>query len=458
MSGVSNLDKQTAAEITPPPRMLGNSDVRVIMQFAEMMPENAEILEIGPWLGGLTCLLADYGNISVVDRFLWTEANAENYPGIAAPNANFRHVFETNMAIANVPVHIIEADFAEFVWTGGRLDLVVIDAPRDAAGLHACFQAIAPALNQGALIVVKHALNPREFGMGAYLDALIGLGCVAIEPSEQPDWCNIATVRVVGEMEAISGYSDADGLITAAPVSENATDPWYGRRLSMYRIAYLASIDNWPEAYATLSRNPRSSEDLALWDVLEPAMRRTDDPAFEANLAALSEIVWLHNDCGALTRPPVPIGPGVSSRLRAYWCNNEGRDWRAAGLDPFLLGDEAASALIDRLAPSLGDLFGKQVVEVGHGLGAGAIASILAGAESYRGIETGEASGVSEKLAMLYPHCSFVSEDDASPEDIAGATTLIIHGDINAGSALAEAVAQRAKAPRTEVSVIRLVN
>ena len=196
MSGEPKLDKQSAAGTATPPRMLGDTDVGVIMQFVEKLPADASILEVGPWLGGLTLLLSRHGRVTVADRFIWTDANADDYPGIAAPGESFRPAFEANMAAAGIHVDIIETTLPEMSWGGGSIDFVFVDAPRNAELLHGCFKGIASAVRPGALILVKQALNPAHFGMGAYLDALAGLGFVGSETTEQPEWCNIATVRV----------------------------------------------------------------------------------------------------------------------------------------------------------------------------------------------------------------------------------------------------------------------
>ena len=48
------------------------------------------------------------------------------------------------------------------------------DAPRTADELHGFKSAIASVLKLGAHVLVQHALNCRDLGLGAYIDALIG--------------------------------------------------------------------------------------------------------------------------------------------------------------------------------------------------------------------------------------------------------------------------------------------
>ena len=100
MGGYSELDKLTAEGISNPPRMLGDTEVSLILSFVTDLPAQANILEVGPFLGGLTVELARFGQVTVVDRFVWTDANARNYPGISYANASFRGTFEANMPVS----------------------------------------------------------------------------------------------------------------------------------------------------------------------------------------------------------------------------------------------------------------------------------------------------------------------------------------------------------------------
>ena len=325
MSGDYELDKQTSAAPATPPRMLGESDVRVIMQFARKLQPDANILEIGPWLGGLTVLLAEFGRVTVLDRFIWSEANAENYPGIAAPEESFRPAFDAHMQSAGLVVDVVETTLPEFEWTGGALDFVFIDAPRDAALLHACFRAIATSLKPGACILIKHALNEQNFGMGAYLDALAGLGLVRIEASEQPDWCNIAAVTVVGSMPELADIGDVEELIASAPVTDGFTDPWYGHRLTLFRLAYLATRERWSDAAALLSAMSPSPENQTIWDALEQHLWQADTSNSDATLAArgldMAQAYVVFGDVH-LTFPDMRFDYGEERFLTFGWLND----------------------------------------------------------------------------------------------------------------------------------------
>ena len=456
MSPDAQLDKRPSAELSPPLRMLGDKEVGIVMDYAAALPEGAQILEFGPWLGGLTRLLAQHGHLTVVDRFIWTEANAENYPGIAAPDENFRALFEANMAAEGITPRIIEANLPDFAWPGGQLDFVMVDAPRTVAHLHGCLKEIAPVIKPGAPILVKHALNRRDLGLGSYIDALIGLGILRMVATEQPDWCNIVVLAATDQIADLTGIDDPENAIATAPMAKDFTDPWYGRGLSVFRLAYLAQKGRWADAYARLAEIPASSEILTLWDEMEPLLQQTENPEAEAYNAVLSELVWVQNDSSVTAQAPVQIGASVGARLRAYWRNNAAEDWVNTCLDPKLLCDENADDMITKLAPATAQLYQKDVVEVGHNLAGGALAALLAGARSYTGVELSEVSDLAARLAETYPNISLSKDTQDAISAMTRAAVLIIGAEPEVGSPLAEALAAHTKTKRDSMIVIRL--
>ena len=388
MSGDPKLDKQTAAGTVPPPRMLGDTDVSLILSFVEKLPEGAHILEVGPWLGGLTVDLASYGHVTVVDRFIWSDANARKYPGIAEPDTSFRSVFEANMAAQGLDVDVIESTLPDLLWEGGPIDFMVIDAPRDAKTLHGCLRAVAVSLKPGAIIVIKHALNSHDFGMGAYLDALAGYGHAKFEVTEQPSWSNICTISVTDTVSELASFDDEEELIANAPVSDGPTDPWSGHALTTYRLAHLARSRRWPAAFAMLTGMEPCSDNIALWDEISLHIPTGPELVLEAEMTILTELVWVHNDVGA--RLPVAIGPSVVERLRAFWHNNASAGSRASDLSSPLLFHEHATASILSLAPHASKLWQKSIVAIGSDLKNLSVATKLAGVQSFTGIPVGK--------------------------------------------------------------------
>ena len=456
MSRDTELDKRSDEERPLPPRMLGDTDVRVILEHAEKLPVGASILEIGPWLGGLTRLLARHGQMTVVDHFVWTEANAANYPGIAAPAGSFRSVFEANMAAEGIALQIIETNLPQLDWPGGMLDFVVIDAPRTPEQLHGCLVAIASELKPGAKVLIKNALNTRDLGLGAYIDALLGLGALTMDATDQPTWCNIAVLTVTQEMHGLLNFDSAEELIPMSPMSEGFTDPWYGRSLSAFRIAHLGLIGRWADAYAQAAKIPANSDSLNLWDSIEPHLLGGIAAEAEPFAAVLSELVWLHNDESAAAQPPVKIGTSFTERLSAYWRNNAGAYWVSDLLEPALLFNEEADDVINQISAHSTQLFQNEVVEVGTGLQGGPLASLLAGSRRYTGLA---AEANLDEIGAVWENfpTHSITADDASVIDALGTADVLIIGDgLEKGSPLEQAVYARTKALWKAATVIRI--
>ena len=456
MSPDTELDKRPSVELSPPLRMLGDREMGIVMDYAATLPEEAEILEVGPWLGGLTRLLARHGRMTVVDRFIWTDANAENYPGIAAPEENFRSLFEANMAAEGIATRIIETTLPDFTWPGGAIDFVMMDAPRSVDQLHGCMKEIAPVIKPGAYVLLKHALNRRDLGLGSYIDAMIGLGFLRMVATEQPDWCNIVVLAATDRIATLADIDDPEEAIAAAPMTEDFTDPWYGHSLSVFRLAYLAQTGRWPDAYARLSKIPASADLLNLWDQMEPLLQQADNAQAEGNNAVLSELMWVHNDASVSAKAPIRIGPSFAARLRAYWRNNAHAEWVNASLDAKLLCDESAADIITRLAPVTAQLFQKDVVEVGHHLGGGALAALLAGAKSYTGVELSKVTELAAQLSEQYPSLDVTQDVEGAIAAVNCAGVLIIQAEPVAGSPLAAVLDSKTKTTEKGLRVIRL--
>ena len=102
-----------------------------------------EIVELGCWLGSLTSALAlgleecaspgaRFRVVHAYDRFVWTEwmgtLPAELNPDGLRPGDAFRAAFEERIAPWRSRVAIHEGDLLEVGWTGGPIELLVVDA------------------------------------------------------------------------------------------------------------------------------------------------------------------------------------------------------------------------------------------------------------------------------------------------------------------------------------------
>ena len=405
------IEERPAASIL---RMLGNTDMSLVLSIAGRLPQGAEILEIGPWLGGLSTSLAQFGSLHVLDNFVWTEAHANANSGVLKPGSSFLPIFESNMASAGARARIIECDIEDFVWDGGALDLCFIDAPRNAARLHNCLQPLSAALKPDGWILVKNGLNSSDAEMGAYIDALLGLDILKIEATAQPAWCNIAVLRPGPCLSQLATINDPAALATIAPLPQGNSDPWFGRSLTMTRLGHLALERQWQAVFARLAELPPSPENIESWDKLELDLlaRRSDLP----NWAALAVLMLAQNDTSLAANPPVIPADNVSSRLRSYWINNAKSEWRTLALDLDLLLGQDASAGFGIAADLANQIHGRRIAIIGTDPFAATIGAICAGAEQITAIATSPVSGLLSATADRFPHVGVAqSGDEVAP-------------------------------------------
>ena len=440
------------------PRMLGDTDVGLILDFAERLEADAQILEVGPWLGGLTTELCRFGNVTVVDSFVWSERNAENIPGLADPGASFLHAFEENMARSGNSPNIVVAELPDFEWNGGTLNLVVIDAPRTPDNLHSCLNAIAASLSSDAVVMIKHGLNRTDLSMGAYLDGLIGLGVLEMVATNQPEWCNIAVLRPGTELMQFPSDQDASSIIANAPIPSEMSDPWYGRLLSIGRLGYLASQGYWAKTWERLSELPASGDNLTIWDTHEPEFIDFTNDVPDPLWAVFSVLFWVQNDKGLSSEPPVAIDPDFPARLRAYWCNNQHHEWKASLFEPSILTSIEARREVDALSPNGPAFFGAKVVQIGGEPSIGALVSLMSGAKCFDAIPL-EGQSVDAKLTTMvqhYPHIKLAETADAAQVAIKGAQLVLVGPGLASDSPLSVQLAARVKNSRSKPLVIEL--
>ena len=455
MSIAPDLDKRQSQDPPEIPRMFGETDVALIKEIAGLLPKQAQIVEVGPWLGGMTAELAEFGSVTVIDHFVWSENNAANYPGIAEAEASFRNAFEENMARAGVSATIIEATLPDLKWSGEKIDFLLIDAPRTAEELHGCLAALATSTKQGSFVLVKHALNLRDCELGGYCDALLGAQMLELVATEQPAWCNIAVFRATAALPELAKVSDLEEFIANAPMSEAPTDPWYGSTLSAMRLALVARSLNWSAAFRLLDQIPTNSEFLALWDKVE-VLCTPPKGDVDPNVALLSELVWIKNDQRLSANPPVAFDSAFASRIRAYWLNNADQDWRIDALNADLLADETNALRLEEWAELAPRLFGANVIEIGSNLGVGALGSVLAGAETYNGVELNELNYLAERFSEVFPIVSFTQDDATMLETLDKAQIIVVSSDPEPGGALADQLDKIAKKSKSSGKIVRL--
>ena len=382
-TGLDNVIPDFGREI---PRMMSDTDMAVIRKVAAILPEHARIIEYGPWLGGVSASLAGMGELHVVDRFIWTDKNAERLPGVADPGESFLPVFQNIRQMHGFDAVIHEADFQDFEWSGGRVDLCFIDAPRKPAELLNCLMPIAKSLHQGSFVLVKNGLNPAYFEMMSLIEVLLAQSVFELIPVDQPKWCNIAVLKSGAKLAGIHDLGFDGKFFHRNPLNPDVRDPWYGPAFQIARIAQHVSALEWGSAYDQLDRLTPDIAGIYAWDEQEKFLDLRG--AEEKRLAAFAEAISFHNDPTSALNTRIPFEKSAALALRTYWKRNRGELWRRRTIDPEMIAKTFQNGFLHWPAKLESHVRQRTVLELGPNLEFSGIGYMIAGADSYLGIET----------------------------------------------------------------------
>ncbi|MDO6728108.1 hypothetical protein Q4544_14310 [Cognatishimia sp. 1_MG-2023] len=413
------VDKQSLENLPDLPRMMGETDVALISNILEKLPENARLIEFGPWLGGVSALFAKYGELHVVDRFVWTAQNAENHPNVLQVGESFRPVFEANLADRNFKATIHETLYEQFEWSHGTLDFCLIDAPRDGHGLLHCLKSIGMAMSPQGYILVKHGLNPAQLEMMCLIDLLLRRNILALVPTGQPKWCNIAVLQPGEHIAMLKDIEFTPDIFANVDLRTPNTDPWNGPLFQMARLAYLVFIQDWPAAYSTLAKLPQDTAYLSAWDTVEATL---DSPKeAQPQLAVFSDLLCFQN-AERFPRLAKSADTSLIWAIRSFWMHHSRHDWSATAIDLPLFENCFSSGAL-KAASRLGDaLIGAHILEIGPNLALSGLAHIMCGAQSYLGVETQDAL---HDLCSSFPSIRHISQDDL-PDEVSTVSIAIL--------------------------------
>ena len=394
-AGLDNVVSAFRQEI---PRMMSDSDIGVVRTLASRLPKRARIVEIGPWLGGVSVHLAQFGELHVIDRFIWTEKNAERLPGVAEPGMSFRSVFESILKDHDARAEIHTADFRDFTWDRGPVDYYFIDAPRNAGDLLACLIPLAKSLHQDSLVVVKNGLNPAHFGMVSLIEVLLSQSIFDLVTVDQPKWCNIACLKSGAKFARIHSLNFDDDFFDRNPLNPGIKDPWGGGLFPIARLAQHIDALDWDMAYDQLDRLAPDIENIYAWDEQEPFLDLPGDEKLK--LATFAEALSLHNEPTTARKTRIPFEKSPALALRAYWKGNLGKPWRSRDLSPALIESAFRKGCLHWPARLQSHVQGRAILEIGTGLALAGIGYMVAGAGSYLGIETQPELGLAPDAAV----------------------------------------------------------
>ncbi|MEE2946056.1 MAG: hypothetical protein VX444_12840 [Pseudomonadota bacterium] len=300
------------------PRMMGEADVALIEQILKNLPPNPRLLEIGPWLGGVSAQLAAHGELHVVDRFIWSDVNAENNPGVLASGESFRPVFEMLMASQGVSAQIHETEIDAFEWSGDPIDFCLIDAPRNSDDLWTCLRQILPSLTADGFVLIKHGLTPKHTDMLALLSSLTDAAIIQLVDTDQPAWCNIAALKAGPHLSDFSGKTAVEDWLTrpARPAGDCGGSTSEQLVLDIAKLAYLASHGLVSEALLQLRTQGPNPKLLSIWDRFEAEAPVDRDN--ELSFSVFSEIFEFHHS--AVQKDMwAPANQSITWALRHSW-------------------------------------------------------------------------------------------------------------------------------------------
>lgn len=300
------------------PCMMGETDLALIKQILSDLRPNARLLEVGPWLGGISQHLAQYGTLHVVDRFIWSDLNAQNHPDILSPGQSFRPLFEDYLAKQGATPVIHQTEIEDFAWGGDLLDFCLIDMPRTASDLWHCLHSIVPSLQSNGFLLVKHGLTPDHHDMTALLGALVDHGRLAPVRTDQPHWCNIAVFQAGPKSAQALPHRNSLEIITDVSgrhISHDIITP-ETLILSAARMGVIAAQGQTPAACSLLRHQKPDPQMLVAWGKLEPMLEV--DSTHAGAFAAFCELLEYHHSAQSKSHW-APASQSLTWALRHSW-------------------------------------------------------------------------------------------------------------------------------------------
>ena len=453
MAAELQLDK--LMQLATVPRMVGDADIALVRSLGKTLAEEARIVEFGPWLGGVSTVLVEYGALSVVDRFLWSDKNDEAFPGMAKVDATFRPLFEQVMAEHDFPVDIHETAFRDFTWAGGTIDMCFIDGPRKPRDLLDCLKPIAAHLSPDAPVLIKNGLSAQYLEMMALIEVLAGLEIFECVQTGQPRWCNIAVVKPGPRISDLALFQLNDDTFREHPVNFAVRDPWGGPLMSAARLGLLVSRGEWVAAYRLLMEFPADPANLYMWDQIESELEIAEDEA--GRLAAFSEIVAVQNSAASTAKGLQPRADmGLVWALRSWWQSNAAYPERRCALDPDLLSmvfDQGQMLWPGRLQERLS---GKRVLEIGAPQQLFGLGYLDVGVQSYLGGVVGDLNRFMMKLEQSFDDITFLPLQSVNAAAVEGIDLVLVHAEVADNATLRETLSalRGSLAPDAELLIL----
>ena len=421
-------DKDTVPGAVSAPRMMGDTDVELVRAYAGALSSDARLIEFGPFLGGVSAELARLGELHVVDRFVWTEANDTAYPGLAEAGGSFRPLFERMMSAQQAVAISHETSFRDFEWNGGPLDFCLMDGPRTPRDLLKCLAAIAPALRPEAPVLIKHGVGVNYPGLTSLVEMLLTSGAFRLAGMPQPAWCNIAALLPGPNIGSLTALEADDDLFATNEPGVDTLDPWGGAQFVMARVVERIAQGDWTTAYAFLACIPGVSGIPGAWDQFTAAL--PEDIRNDERLALFSEFVTAQSDLGLGLVAPYRADRSLASCLRSYWISTAGASRLDAGLSAQFISVAFASGGMARAEQLRSLVEGRHLIEIGCDLLPGSIGYLCVGAERYSGFAVDDLTADMLKAEAHFEPIKFLPLASLDAGAITKGALVLVHSDI----------------------------
>jgi SAM-dependent methyltransferase len=365
--------------------MTSTRDVDLVTRLAKSLPRKAVVVEIGPWLGAISDVLAPKAQLHAVDSFVWTKDHAKRVPDLLKPGESFRVIYQKLMEKRDHKVSIHETPIEAFKWTGGAIDMCVIDAPKKPDLLRDALRALASGLREGSCVVIKNANHLKYFPMMAYLQALVDQGALSVVEADDEGACNtIAFEQLVSGKDLTSALAETP---LDHPARWRLVEGGLGD-LGPFQLALICELigaGEWTQAYEVAGRMQPSRRVLRDWDRREAELANAGaDPE---QLGWFAEIMGLQHSKGGLPAPPKSISASPAMARRAYWINNRDKPWRARAFHPEVFERAHQYGYMKWINSVQEHIQGQDVLDVGCGPGLHGFACLAVGAKSYLGLD-----------------------------------------------------------------------
>jgi hypothetical protein len=178
------------------------------------------VVEVGTWLGRSSIHLAaglrDAGFHEALwcyDRFIWDAPHRRKAPLQLEQGESFQPQFEANVRPVYPLVRVAAGDLKDITWTGGPIELLVLDAPKRLPEISAALSIFGPHLIPGvSLLVLQDFLHAPSYDLPTVIGSLTGV---------------LAPVHALQRSGTVTfGLKDAMNVSGAQPIA------WNGRRWS----------------------------------------------------------------------------------------------------------------------------------------------------------------------------------------------------------------------------------